>query len=75
LQFEVDPDERHAVVRQTTVFDPAGYVGLAYWYALYPVHHRVFSSMLRKIQSAAESRAHGHEAATGARTVASVVAA
>jgi uncharacterized protein YbjT (DUF2867 family) len=75
LQFEVDPDEGHAVVRQTTVFDPAGYVGLAYWYALYPIHHLVFSSMLREIQRAAESRPHGQEAATGARTTASVVAA
>jgi hypothetical protein len=44
--------EHRSVVRQTTVFDPAGYVGLAYWYLLYPVHHRVFSSMLRGIQRA-----------------------
>jgi len=41
------------VIRQTTVFDPAGYVGLAYWYVLYPVHHRIFSGMLRGIQRAA----------------------
>ena len=52
LQFEVDPTEHDSVVRQTTVFDPAGYVGLAYWYLLYPVHHRVFSRMLRGIQGA-----------------------
>jgi uncharacterized protein YbjT (DUF2867 family) len=49
LQFEVDPGEHHSVIRQTTVFDPAGYVGLFYWYVLYPVHHRVFSRMLRGI--------------------------
>jgi uncharacterized protein YbjT (DUF2867 family) len=50
LQFEVDPDERGgAQIRQTTVFDPAGYVGLAYWYLFSPVHHVVFSSMLRGI--------------------------
>jgi uncharacterized protein YbjT (DUF2867 family) len=53
LQFEVDPHGRGALVRQTTVFDPAGYVGLAYWYVLYPVHHRVFSGMLRGILRAA----------------------
>jgi len=53
LQFEVDPAERQSLVRQTTVFDPAGYVGLAYWYLLYPIHHRVFSGMLRGIQRAA----------------------
>jgi uncharacterized protein YbjT (DUF2867 family) len=54
LQFEVDPAEHQSVVRQTTVFDPFGYVGLAYWYLLYPVHHRVFSRMLRGIQRAAQ---------------------
>jgi uncharacterized protein YbjT (DUF2867 family) len=53
LQFEVDPMEHCSVVRQTTVFDPAGYLGLAYWYLLYPIHHRVFSRMLRGVQRAA----------------------
>ncbi len=53
LQFEVEPTGQDSVVRQTTVFDPAGYVGLAYWYLLYPVHHRVFSRMLGGIQRAA----------------------
>src|SRR5437588_511012 len=57
LQFEVDPTERDSVIRQTTVFDPAGYVGLAYWYLLYPIHHRVFSRMLRGIQRATSSHA------------------
>jgi uncharacterized protein YbjT (DUF2867 family) len=74
LQFEVDPADRHAVVRQTTVFDPAGYVGLAYWYALYPIHHRVFSSMLREIRRASESRPHADAIAPGARAAASVAA-
>jgi uncharacterized protein YbjT (DUF2867 family) len=56
LQFEVDPDGPGASeVRQTTVFDPAGYVGLAYWYLFCPVHHWVFGSMLRGI-----ARAAGH---------------
>jgi hypothetical protein len=35
LQFEVD-QRTQAVIRRTTVFDPFGYVGLAYWYLLYP---------------------------------------
>jgi len=52
LQFEVEPTGHDCVVRQTTVFDPAGYIGLAYWYLLYPIHHRVFSRMLRGIQRA-----------------------
>jgi uncharacterized protein YbjT (DUF2867 family) len=54
LQFEVDPDGHGgAQIRQTTVFDPAGYVGLAYWHLFSPVHHFVFSSMLHGIGGAA----------------------
>jgi len=50
LQFEVDPHEHtSAQIRQTTVFDPAGYVGVAYWHLLCPVHNFVFSAMLRAI--------------------------
>jgi hypothetical protein len=57
LQFEVGPDEDGgAHIRQTTVFDPAGYVGLAYWYFLCPVHHLVFSRMLRGIARAVPAR-------------------
>jgi uncharacterized protein YbjT (DUF2867 family) len=47
LQFEVEASGRRTKIRQTTVFDPAGYVGLAYWYMLYPVHHTIFGAMLR----------------------------
>ena len=50
LLFELDPhDDGGVQVRQTTVFDPAGCVGLAYWYLLYPIHHLVFGRMLRDI--------------------------
>jgi uncharacterized protein YbjT (DUF2867 family) len=52
LQFEVEPAEQESVVRQTTVFDPSGCVGLAYWYLLYAVHRSVFGRMLRGIQRA-----------------------
>jgi hypothetical protein len=53
LQFEVTADDRGgACIRQTTVFDPAGYVGRAYWHVLCPVHHLVFSRMLRGIARA-----------------------
>jgi hypothetical protein len=36
-------------VRQTAMFDPAGLVGLIYWYALYPIHRRIFRGMLNAI--------------------------
>jgi uncharacterized protein YbjT (DUF2867 family) len=54
LQFEVDPDgDGASKIRQTTVFDPAGYLGLAYWYLLCPVHELVFAGMFRGIVRAA----------------------
>jgi uncharacterized protein YbjT (DUF2867 family) len=56
LQFEVEPDGEGALVRQTAIFDPVGLLGLAYWYALYPVHQLVFAGMLRGIVNAIPDR-------------------
>ena len=47
LEFEVEPDGNGATIRQTAVFDPVGLPGLMYWYAVYPLHGRVFAGMLR----------------------------
>ena len=53
LQFEVEPDETGgSTIRQTTVFDPAGVAGLAYWYSLWPMHDHLFGAMLRQIAAA-----------------------
>jgi len=49
LQFEVEPDGSGSRVRQTAEFDPLGFLGLAYWYVLYPVHQIVFERLLRSI--------------------------
>jgi uncharacterized protein YbjT (DUF2867 family) len=65
LQFEVERDGAGSLIRQTTVFDPAGYVGLAYWYALYPVHSRVFTATLQGIRAAAATGTSGSSAAAG----------
>lgn len=61
LQFEV----REAVggggaseVTQTAIFEPNGLAGLAYWYALWPMHGFIFGGMLRTI-AAAGRRAAG----------------
>jgi hypothetical protein len=53
LQFEVDGDQAGATLCQTAIFDPHGLAGLAYWYALYPVHYLIFEGMLRRIRQAA----------------------
>jgi uncharacterized protein YbjT (DUF2867 family) len=52
LQFEVEPDGPGSILRQTAIFEPRGVLGLAYWYALYPVHQLVFAGMLRGIVAA-----------------------
>lgn len=68
LQFEISSDGNNGTqIRQTTVFDPAGYVGLAYWYLFCPVHHLVFGSMLRGIDRAARSVRPDAEGEIGAQ--------
>ena len=52
LQFEVVGDGAGSIVRQTAIFEPRGLAGLAYWYALYPVHGVIFGRMLRAIAAA-----------------------
>jgi hypothetical protein len=57
LEFEVVPREGGATIRQTALFDPVGLAGLAYWYALYPLHLLIFSGMLRGIARGAQRAA------------------
>jgi uncharacterized protein YbjT (DUF2867 family) len=54
LQFEVLGDGDRSVIRQTALFEPRGLAGLAYWYALYPIHSLIFAGMLRGIATAAQ---------------------
>lgn len=55
LEFEVEPTDSGSTVRQTAIFDPVGFLGLAYWYALYPLHAVIFRGMLNRIARRAES--------------------
>jgi uncharacterized protein YbjT (DUF2867 family) len=47
LVFEVEPEGEGARITQTAMFDPQGLAGLAYWYAVWPLHRLVFAGMLR----------------------------
>jgi uncharacterized protein YbjT (DUF2867 family)/tryptophan-rich sensory protein len=53
LEFEVTPTESGSRIRQTAIFDPVGLTGLAYWYAIYPLHEFVFGGMLHGIATTA----------------------
>ena len=54
LEFEVEGDGKFSTIRQTAIFDPVGLSGLAYWYAVYPLHQLVFDGMLRGIANASQ---------------------
>ncbi len=56
-EFEVSESEGGARIRQTATFDPVGLAGLAYCYALYPLHRLVFAGMLTGIARVAERHA------------------
>lgn len=55
LEFTVEPSEQGSVIRQSAIFDPIGFLGLAYWYGIYPLHAIIFRGMLRRIAKEAES--------------------
>ena len=50
LQFESSPlDPGKTFLQQTAFFAPKGLSGLLYWYALYPIHARIFSGLIRGV--------------------------
>ena len=73
LQFEVEPNIRGSVIRQTAIFDPAGLAGLLYWYTLYPMHSCIFNGMLHEIaamRSASQTQLRPQPKANLRRTIA-----
>jgi len=65
LQFEVDRSGSKSVVRQTAIFHPLGALGLAYWYASYPLHQLIFAGMLKGIVARA-AKGDSEQAPSGA---------
>lgn len=63
LSFEIEPREdggRGVRLAQIARFKPKGLLGLAYWYAVLPLHGLVFRGLLRGIRRDAEDlAAHG----------------
>jgi hypothetical protein len=54
LEFEISPEAGgRTTIRQTAIFEPDGWPGLAYWYALLPLHAPLFRGMLRAIAAQA----------------------
>jgi uncharacterized protein YbjT (DUF2867 family) len=59
LEFQLRPSGQGDATEllMTACFQPRGLAGIAYWYAVLPLHHFVFGGMLRGIKHAAESSA------------------
>jgi hypothetical protein len=57
LQYEVKPHRGGSLLVQTAFFEPKGLPGLAYWYALYPVHGLIFRGSVRVLAGRALRRA------------------
>lgn len=49
LEFEVSSTPSGSRITQTALFDPVGLSGLAYWYAIWPLHQLVFAGMLKGV--------------------------
>ena len=54
LTFEIEDRGDHCILAQTARFQPRGLLGLAYWYAVLPLHGFVFRGMLNGIRKEAE---------------------
>ena len=55
LEFVVTPDGDGARIATSAHFHPAGMPGLLYWYALWPIHGRIFDGLTRAIARRAEA--------------------
>jgi hypothetical protein len=53
LEFSLEPEPAGTRLTQTARFLPRGLAGLAYWYAVLPLHGIVFRGMLKGIRGAA----------------------
>jgi uncharacterized protein YbjT (DUF2867 family) len=54
LQWEVIDEDGGSRLIQTATFAPRGLLGPLYWYALYPLHARIFSDLAHAIAREAE---------------------
>jgi uncharacterized protein YbjT (DUF2867 family) len=56
LEFEIEDEGEHRVLRATAYWHPAGPAGLIYWYSLLPVHAFLFRGMTSAIAKRAEKK-------------------
>lgn len=57
LQWETHAEGAGTRLVQTALFAPRGFLGFAYWYALYPVHRFIFNDLINAVAKQARSMA------------------
>jgi uncharacterized protein DUF2867 len=57
LQFQFNPVPDGTLLRSEAIFKTNGFLGVLYWYAMYPVHVFLFTGMLHAIAARAETQA------------------
>ncbi|MFN4033521.1 MAG: SDR family oxidoreductase [Fimbriimonadales bacterium] len=62
LEFEAIPEEGRTRLVQRALFEPRGLPGALYWYALHPIHKRIFSDMARALAQRAVQLHHASTA-------------
>ncbi len=54
IEWKAMPEGEGSRQMQTAFFAPRGLKGFLYWYVLYPIHARIFSSLAKRIAASAE---------------------
>jgi uncharacterized protein YbjT (DUF2867 family) len=66
LQFEAIPEDGRTRLVQTAFFASTGFLGWLYWYAIYPLHSKIFSDLVDAIARDAVERTHDRTTETTA---------
>jgi len=50
LDFKIREADKSVYIDMTVSFNPRGWIGYAYWFALYPIHALVFNKMMSSLE-------------------------
>ena len=53
LQFESTPQDGKTVLTETAYYEPRGFFGFVYWYAMWPFHAFLFDGLIRRLAARA----------------------
>jgi uncharacterized protein YbjT (DUF2867 family) len=60
LEFRSEPQDDKTLLTVTAYFDPRGFSGFLYWYAMWPFHAFLFNGLIRRLASRARVLSHSH---------------